>query len=126
MIRFEERPKICPFCSGKVEYTSNSEIYGIEYGNGKCYLCKKCDSYVGVHTGTDIALGIMANKEMRQLKKQCHNIFDKLWKNGKERNQLYYKLSKLMSIDRKHCHFGHFDIEELEQALKILKAGSLS
>ena len=125
MIKFEKHPKICPFCGGKIEYTSNSVIYGREYGNGKCYLCKSCDAYTGVHNGTNIALGIIANKEMRKLKKKCHEIFDKLWKNNKQRNDLYYRLSKLMNIDRKHCHFGHFDTEELKQALEILKTGAL-
>lgn len=125
MIKYEEQPKICPFCQGRIKYTSNSEIYGKEYGNGKCYLCKKCDAYVGVHNNTNIALGIIANKKMRTLKKECHEIFDRLWINGKQRNQLYHKLSKLMNIERKHCHFGHFDIPELEKALKILKEGKL-
>ena len=125
MIKFEKRPSICPFCNGKIRYTSNAEIYGREYGNGKYYLCKSCDAYVGVHNGTNIALGVMANKEMRKLKKQCHSIFDKLWKDNKERNGLYYKLSKIMNIDRNHCHFGHFDTDELKRALEILKSGEL-
>lgn len=125
MIKYEKQPKKCPFCNGNIKYTSNAEVYGREYGNGKCYLCKKCDAYVGVHDGTNIALGIIANKEMRQLKMQCHDIFDKLWRNSKQRNELYFKLSKLMNIDRDHCHFGHFDTEELKLALKILKGGEL-
>lgn len=123
MIKFEKRPKICPFCGNKVIYTSNSLVYGKEYRNGKCYLCKNCYAYTGVHTGTDIAVGILANKEMRNLKIQCHDIFDKLWTNNKERNQLYKKLAERMNIDRKHCHFGHFDIKELQKALEILKEG---
>lgn len=108
MIKFEKHPKRCPLCDGKVEYVSNSKIYGKEYGNGKCYKCIKCGAYVGVHNNTDIALGILANKEMRQLKIQCHNYFDKLWRNKKERNELYYKLSKLMNISKEHCHFRTF------------------
>ncbi len=125
MIKYEKRPLKCPFCGGDIRYVSNAEIYGKEYGNGKCYLCKKCDAYTGTHNDTNIALGIIANKEMRELKKQCHGIFDNLWHNRKERNELYYKLSKLMNIDRRHCHFGHFDTEELEKALQILKMGGL-
>ena len=29
------------------------------------YICKPCDAYVGVHKGTDKALGRLANKELR-------------------------------------------------------------
>ena len=125
MIKYEKYPKKCPFCGGGIKYTSNAEIYGKEYGNGKCYLCRNCDAYTGVHKNTNIAIGIIANKKMRNLRNQCHHIFDTLWKNAKERNKLYYKLSQLMNISREHCHFGHFDTEELEQALKILKSGVL-
>ena len=125
MIKYEKYPQKCPFCNSPVVYTSNAEIYGKEYGNGKCYICKKCKAYTGVHNNTNIALGILANKEMRNLKIQCHTIFDKLWKNSKERNELYYKLSNLMNIEREHCHFGHFDLQELRQALNILKSGEL-
>ena len=125
MIKYEKHPRKCPFCDVKVQYVSNSEIYGKEYGNGKCYLCKKCDAYTGVHNNTDVALGVLANKQMRQLKIQCHEIFDKLWKNSRQRNEMYYKLSEKMNISRKHCHFGHFDTEELKKALQILKSGEL-
>ncbi len=122
MIKYEKKPKVCHFCGGDVIFTSNKDVYGKEYGNGKCYLCEKCNSYTGVHTGTNIAVGILANKEMRNLKIQCHNIFDKLWNNSKERNGLYKKLADEMNIERKHCHFGHFGIEELKKALKILRS----
>lgn len=125
MIKYEKKPSTCPFCGEEVNYASNAEIYGKEYGSGKCYLCRRCDAYTGTHNGTDIALGILANKEMRELKKQCHSIFDNLWNNRKERNELYNKLAKLMNIDRRHCHFGHFDTEELKKALQILKLGGL-
>lgn len=51
-----EKPKLCRYCGHEVVFTSNAEIYGKEYGNGKCYLCRNCGAFVGVHTGTDIPL----------------------------------------------------------------------
>ncbi|RKN75029.1 zinc-finger-containing protein [Paenibacillus ginsengarvi] len=39
--------------------------YGREYGNGRCYKCTNFDAYVGVHTGTMIPLGRLANSELR-------------------------------------------------------------
>lgn len=30
-----ERPKVCRYCGSPVVFTSNAEIYGKEYGNGK-------------------------------------------------------------------------------------------
>ena len=62
-------PIICPYCSSPVIFTSNADIYGKEYGNGKCYKCISCDAYVGVHTGTREPLGRLANKLLRESSK---------------------------------------------------------
>jgi DNA-directed RNA polymerase subunit RPC12/RpoP len=68
-------PTTCPYCNSKVICTSNAEIYGKEYGNGRCYKCTSCDAYVGVHDGTNIPLGRLANKQLRELKKKfIHNL----------------------------------------------------
>ena len=119
--KFESQPTICHFCGGEVIFTTNDRIYGKLYGNGKCYLCTKCKAYVGVHTGSKTALGILANDEMKEWKVKCHNLFDTFWKNGRnDRNYLYKKLANQMKIERSHCHFGHFNLEELKKAYSII------
>lgn len=72
------KPTICRYCGSPVVYTSNAEIYGREYGNGKCYLCRNCRAFVGVHTGTDTPLGTLANDELRQYRKTAHYWFDQI------------------------------------------------
>jgi len=114
-------PKVCKNCGAEVIFTSNAEIYGREYGNGRCYKCTKCDSYVGVHTGTKVPLGILANKEEREMKKKCHDLFDELWHDSNQRTQVYKKLALALRIDIKRCHFGWFDYETLQRAYKIIK-----
>lgn len=42
-----EKPTICRYCGSPVVFTSNAEIYGREYGDGKCYLCRNCKAFVG-------------------------------------------------------------------------------
>lgn len=117
-------PKKCNLCGGKVEYVPNSKIYGKPYGSGWCYLCTKCKAYVGTHKPRPReAMGILANGIMRQLKMECHEIFDKLWKTQNERRGCYHKLSNKMGIPLKECHFGYFDTKQLMKALKILKGG---
>ncbi|MBB6694409.1 hypothetical protein H7B90_23715 [Cohnella xylanilytica] len=115
-------PTQCPYCKSRVIYTSNATIYGREYGNGKCYKCTNCDAYVGVHTGTRIPLGRMANRELRELKKSCHALFDPSWKNNKnlKREKAYGRLATRLGIPLKECHFGWFDREMLLKAREIL------
>lgn len=123
-------PTECNICGGKVIYVSNAKIYGKQYGSGYCYLCTKCGAYVGTHKPRPKeALGILANKDMRDKKMKCHSIFDSLWKSektGKDRHnkrvQLYKKMAEELGIDVKECHFGYFDLEMLDRAYKILEA----
>jgi hypothetical protein len=110
------KPKACKNCGSEVIITSNAKIYSKEFGNGKCYKCVSCDSYVGVHGGTNIPLGILANKEERELKKKCHESFDKLWFTPRQRNICYKELSILLKIKPNQCHFGWFELEMLQKA----------
>lgn len=114
-------PKICPYCSNKVVLTSNKEIYGREFGNGRCYLCRNCKASVGTHPGGKKPLGVLATREMKVLKKACHELFDHIWKSRKSnRSNLYRILATKLNIDPKDCHFGHFETPRLLEAIKIL------
>lgn len=115
-------PTECNLCGGEVLYQSNRYVYGKEYGSGMCYYCLRCGAYVGTHIPRPReALGILANREMRDMKMKCHNLFDSMWSSRRERSDLYIKLAKEMSISEDDCHFGYFDLEMLSKAYMILK-----
>ena len=123
------KPLLCNICGGPVVYTSNAIIYGREYGTGKCYYCTKCNAFVGTSKNKpDEALGILADKEIRNLRQRCHSKFDAWWfniKNKRKRRiariELYDRLAKELDIYREECHFGYFDAEELHKALSIIE-----
>lgn len=51
---------ICPYCGCFAEFVDSSCVYnGKSYG--MIYLCRPCVAWVGVHKGTDNALGRLAN-----------------------------------------------------------------
>lgn len=119
-------PKVCNICGGKVEYIENKLIYGKSYGNGYAYRCTSCGAYVGTHKSRPKeALGLLADKEMRDWKMKCHDIFDSLWKGRKrqsaKRNMCYVWLAKQLDIPLSECHFGYFDLETLKHAYEILR-----
>ena len=116
-------PKICPYCGEEVILTTNDKIYGVQKGNGMVYMCinKLCGAHVGVHDGTTIPYGNLANKELRELRKQAHNLFDRLWKSGEiSRSDAYFALAFRLGIPPERCHIGQFDKIMIDKAIKAI------
>lgn len=122
------KPIKCNICGGTVIFTSNSRLYGREYGSGKMYYCTQCGAYVGTHKPRpEEALGILGNKEMRDMKMRCHALFDTKWKNEPTsrkrhvaRKNAYRWLADKLEIPVDDCHFGYFNMDTLNKAYKIL------
>lgn len=117
-----QKPTICRYCESPVVYTSNAEIYGREYGEGKCYLCRNCRAFVGVHPGTDTPLGTLANEELRRYRKAAHYWFDQLWK-GPTRQMTRYKaygwLAEQLGLPREKTHMAMFEKEQCEATIRL-------
>lgn len=113
--------KECPYCGSVTAFVDSSVIYGKSYG--MIYLCKPCDAYVGVHKGSTIALGRLANYELREAKKRAHLSFDPLWKNGmfKSRRAAYSWLAKEMNLSEHMTHIGMFNVEQCNQVVNLCK-----
>lgn len=110
----------CPYCGCLTNYVDSSCIYGKSYG--MIYLCRPCNAYVGVHRGTNIALGRLANAELRGLKKDTHAFFDLIWKNGDmKRVEAYKWLSEYLRIPLDFTHIGMFDEERCRAAIVASK-----
>lgn len=117
-----KKPTICRYCGSPVVYTSNAEIYGREYGEGRCYLCRNCRAFVGVHPGTDTPLGTLANEELRRYRKAAHFWFDKIWKSPTRittRDKAYKWLSKELGLPKEETHIGMFEKEQCEKVMEI-------
>lgn len=106
--------KICPYCKSTTKIISETEVYGKEYKGRKIIACinfPNCDSYVGTHD-TGVALGRLADKNLRLAKKNAHFWFDKIWKGKyKSRDELYNELSLFLNIPKDYTHIGMFSIK---------------
>lgn len=116
-----EIPKVCRYCGSEVVFTSNEEIYGKQYGGGKCYLCRNCGAYVGTHQGSKAPLGTLADEDLRQWRRKAHDIFDEVWKKAKiSRPQAYSWLSKQMGLPFEKTHIAMFEIEQCKKVIEII------
>lgn len=112
-------PAACNCCGrAGVELVNNGEIYnGRSYGEWPyAYLCRNCGAYVGLHPGTDIPLGTLADKPLRDDRQKGKAVFNQLWRDHMTRTQAYAWLAQAMRIAPEECHFGLFDSEQCLQA----------
>lgn len=116
---------VCPYCGNDSEYVNSKVIYGTDYG--MVYRCAPCDAYVGVHKGSDLALGRLADKSLRFWKIQAHEVFDRLWKKkmqkgiskGIARSSAYQWLAGQMGKTIDITHIGMFDIDECKKVIDL-------
>lgn len=112
----------CDYCGRLAEFVDSKVVYGRSYG--KIYLCRNCMAYVGVHKGTDVPLGRLANAELRYWKKAAHAAFDPLWKRGPfryHRDVAYGWLARKMGLPFEQTHIGLFDVSQCKKAVRICR-----
>ena len=102
-----------------------TSIYGCKpkytTGSPYAYHCTKCGAVVGTHKERPLeAMGLLANKEMADMRQKAHSMFDKFWKSQKQRTECYQRLADDMGIPFEECHFAFFTLEQLQKAYKIL------
>jgi hypothetical protein len=121
------KAQLCPYCEGKPKLTSSKVVYGKDYG--PIWLCS-CGAFVGCHPGTEKPLGMVANQELRQLRKEAHHCFDLVWKTAvrvfgvskhNARNHAYERLSLLTGTPRKYMHIAMLDEDECRNIINICK-----
>jgi zinc-finger-containing domain len=117
------KPQRCPFCRSSVSLIDSAQVFGCSYGF--IYLCDaypNCDARVRCHPGTIIALGTLANKELRKWRSLAHRKFDPLWQSGVfPSRQIAYKwLSKAMRLPLEKTHVAMFDIRQCQRAIALV------
>ena len=111
----------CHYCDSTVNLVSGKEVYPhrSDLYNKSFYKCGGCKAYVGCHPDSTKPLGIVADKDLRILKSQTHDVFDYLWKSRKmSRKEAYARLAKDLKIEVELCHVGLFDTEMCKKAIE--------
>jgi hypothetical protein len=63
-----------------------------------------------------------ADKETRDLRNRCHQLFDALWKSGDmSRNKAYRKLAYWMQLPEERAHIGMFDRAQCLKLISLLE-----
>ena len=115
----------CNYCGKEAEWVENKEIYGRNYGKSyMAWLCRDCDAYVGCHKNTKKSLGSLANKELREWRKEAKGKFIGImmggkWSNKYLKDKAYRWLRYELNLSTCDSHFGMFDIEMCKKAIEL-------
>ena len=113
------KPTKCPYCNSDVKLIYIGK--GIKCESGYIYKCVNCNARVNTFPkDKTIAMGILATKEMGEMRIKVHRLLDKFWKNNKQRQECYQRLAKELGIEESETHIAYMDMETLLKAEQIL------
>lgn len=120
----------CPYCGRNAVLRKTDYVYKENALDGYLYVCSgypKCNSYVGVHTGSLQPKGTLANGDLRHKRIIAHQVFDLTWKCGvfTSRKDAYRWMQDFFCFTSDQAHIGQFSEYRcdclLDACKKILK-----
>lgn len=115
----------CPYCGRTAVLQKGSYVYGDKAKEEYLYVCSNypaCNSYVGVHAGTKIPKGTLANPELRNKRIRTHKVFDLLWKkNVMSKKEAYRWMEYKMGLPKNTGHIANFSDYRCEELMRICK-----
>lgn len=112
----------CPYCGLAAVLREDSYVHG---GNGMgkyLYVCKNypdCNAYVGVHPGTKIPMGTLADSELRNKRIKAHKMLMAICENGlMTKKEAYRWIETMFGIDSSEAHIAKFSDYRCEELMK--------
>lgn len=116
-------PVICDYCGCEAALVGGKEIYPYrpDLFHLQFWKCTPCDAWVGCHRSSNaVALGRLANSELRDAKSLAHKAFDPTWKSGAMSLKAAYRwLSEKMGVSFSDCHIGMFDVLQCREVVRL-------
>jgi hypothetical protein len=120
----------CPYCGRPAKAVDGTSIYPNrpELAHKMFWRCDPCSAWVGCHAGTMVALGRLANAELRAAKQRAHVAFDPLWQGKMKRDGCskaearsagYQWLAAQLGIETQACHIGMFDVDQCQRVVEV-------
>lgn len=110
---WEDPAPDCPYCGESSVRMTQTEYYGREFNGNLMFVCRPCDATVGCHPDGR-PLGSLADKELRQLRRACHDALDHWWKGRAVTRKMMYRFL------REDTGVGHIGETSAEDCRKVL------
>lgn len=115
----------CPYCGAAAVLRDAAYVHGDRAVAQHLYVCAKypaCNSYVGVHEGTMLPKGTLANGDLRNKRIQAHRIFDRIWKSGiMKKKDAYRWMQYKFGMNSGQAHIGMFSEYMCDELMEICR-----
>lgn len=110
-------PPLCP--KHKKPMTECDGQFGPFFG---CPEYPRCDMIA--KRRPDGSAGPFSDKPTREWRKQAHEVFDAIWKDGRfTRSEAYAWMGKMMRMHSSKAHIESFDISQCRKLIGLVKMG---
>ena len=75
----------CPYCGSQALLRPASVVHERTAPGGGVSVCPRypaCDAYVSAHRDSHLPMGTLANRPLRQKRRQAHIALNRLWEQG--------------------------------------------
>lgn len=115
----------CPYC-GSQALLRPASVVGRNLTPGEeVYVCARypaCDAYVSAHRESRLPMGTLADRPLRQKRRQAHIALNQLWEQGlMTRKEAYRWLQVQLGLPESEAHIGRFSAYRCEQVISLCK-----
>lgn len=115
----------CPYCGAPAVLRPASAVHRNAQNNEEVYVCSRypaCDAYVSAHRDSHMPMGSLANRELREKRRQAHFALNALWENGyMTRKEAYRWLRVQFGLPADEAHIGHFSEYRCDQVISLCR-----
>ena len=111
----------CPYCGSQALLRPASVVHEHTIpGEEVCARFPVCNAYVSAHRDSHLPMGTLADRPLRQKRRQAHITLSQLWERGlMTRKEAYRWLQVQLSLPESEAHIGHFSAYRCDQVIDL-------
>lgn len=116
------RPVRCDECGSPCVELQSKKLMGMHIKGpwDLIWHCGSCLAFVGCHQGTDVPMGLMANRDTRHARYMAHETLDPLWRGKRaiaERAEVYAWIAAFLGIAPEVAHISMLNEEQCNRLI---------
>lgn len=113
----------CPYCGAQASLRPASVVRSHAVPGEEVYVCARypaCDAYVSAHRESRLPMGTLADRLLRQRRRQAHIALNQLWEQGlMTRKEAYRWLQVQLGLPEAEAHIARFSEFRCQQVIDL-------